>query len=209
VVALARTLSLLFHPLLMATYLFGLFFFVFPIAFDPIKDEGTARFIFLLFCVTFVLPVLMVSLLKTLGFVNSFQMYEREQRIVPFLLISVFYTAVTYVFYDRTEVSLNDNFLKFLIIINLLVVLSTIVTFFYKVSIHSIAIWGLVGILMPLNNVADTGVLFYPTIVAILLAGCIMSARLFLNVHSLREVIVGAVLGFGASFLSMHFLFHY
>lgn len=206
---LARIISFIFHPLLLATYLFGLFAFVFPLAFDPIKEEGTGRFIFLLFCVTFVLPVLMISLLKTLGFLHSFHMYEREQRIVPFLLITVFYTAVTYVFYDRAEVSLSDNFLKFLIIINCLVVVSTMVTFFYKVSVHSLGIWGLVGILLPLNNLSDTGVLFYPTLVAVVLAGIIMSARLQLSVHSLREVMVGAVLGFCTSFVAMHFMFYY
>jgi hypothetical protein len=205
----ARIISFAFHPLLLATYLFLLFSLVFPIAFDPIKEDGTGRFIFLLFCVTFILPVLMVSLLKTLGFLQTFSMAERHQRIVPFILITVFYTAVTYVFYDRSEVSLNDNFLKFLIIINSLVLVSTVVTLFYKVSVHSIGIWGLIGILLPLNKISDTGVLLYPTIGAIILAGIIMSARLQLNVHKPGEVISGAVIGFFTSFVIMHFLFPY
>jgi hypothetical protein len=205
----ARIVSFTFHPLLLATYLFLLFSLIFPIAFDPIKEDGTGRFIFLLFCVTFILPVLMVSLLKTLGFLQTFSMIERHQRIVPFILITVFYTAVTYVFYDRSEVSLNDNFLKFLIIINSLVLVSTVVTFFYKVSVHSIGIWGLIGILLPLNKVSDTGVMLYPTIGAIVLAGIIMSARLQLNVHKPGEVISGAVIGFVTSFIIMHFLFPY
>jgi hypothetical protein len=206
---LARVISLLFHPLLLATYLFVLFSLVFPLAFDPIKEEGTTHFIFLLFCVTFILPVLMISLLKTLGFLKTFSMEQRRQRIFPFLLITVFYTAVTYVFYDRAEVSLNDNFLKFLLIINALVVVSTLVTLFYKVSVHSIAIWGLIGILLPLNNVADSGTLFIPTIGAIIFAGIIMSARLQLNVHKTGEVFTGALVGFATSFAIMQLLFRY
>jgi hypothetical protein len=207
--SIARIISFVFHPLLFATYLFALFAVLFPVAFDPIKEDGTTRFIFLLFCVTFVLPVLMISLLKTLGMLNDFQMAERQQRVVPFLLITVFYTSVTYVFYDRAEVSLNDNFLKFLMIINLLVIVSTLATFFYKVSVHSLGIWGLIGILLPLNKVSDTDVFIYPTMMAIILAGIIMSARLKLSVHTLREVTVGAVLGFTTSFLAMHYLFPY
>lgn len=205
----ARVISILFHPLLLATYLFALFALVFPIAFDPIKEDGTNRFIFLLFCVTFVLPILMLSLLKTLGYLPDFSMPERQQRIVPFLLITVFYTAVTYVFYDRAEVSLNDNFLKFLIIINALVVVSTIATLFYKVSVHSLGIWGLIGILLPLNKISDAGTLFIPTIVCILLAGVVMSSRLQLNVHKLNEVLAGAIIGFCTSFATMHLLFRY
>jgi membrane-associated phospholipid phosphatase len=205
----ARVISFVFHPLLMATYLFGLFALAFPIAFDPIKEDGTNRFIFLLFCVTFILPVLMLSLLKTLGFLHTFTMHERQERIVPFIMITVFYTAVTYVFYDRAEVSLNDNFLKFLIVINGLVVVSTVVTLFYKVSVHSLGIWGLIGILVPLNKISDAGTLFLPTIAAIIVAGVIMSARLQLNVHKLTEVFSGAFIGFCTSFVIMHFLFHY
>lgn len=205
----ARVISFLFHPLLLATYLFALFSLVFPIAFDPIKEDGTNRFIFLLFCVTFVLPVLMLSLLKTLGYLPNFAMPERQQRIIPFLLITVFYTAVTYVFYDRAEVSLNDNFLKFLIIINALVVVSTLATLFYKVSVHSLGIWGLIGILLPLNQISDAGTLFFPTIITILLAGIVMSSRLQLNVHKLSEVLGGAIIGFCTSFAIMHLLFRY
>jgi hypothetical protein len=205
----ARVISIVFHPLLFATYLFLLFSLVFPVGFDPIKEDGTNRFIFLLFCVTFILPVLMLSLLKTLGVLSAFNMVERQQRIIPFVLITAFYTGITYVFYDRSEVSLNDNFLKFLIIINALVLVSTIVTFFYKVSVHSIGIWGMIGILIPLNKVTDTGMFFLPTVIALLMAGIIMSARLQLNVHKLGEVVSGAFIGFCTSFVIMHFLFNY
>jgi hypothetical protein len=205
----ARVISVIFHPLLFATYLFLLFTLVFPVGFDPIKEDGTGRFIFLLFCVTFILPVLMLSLLKTLGFLNAFNMVERQERVVPFILITMFYTGITYVFYDRSEVSLNDNFLKFLLIINALVLVSTLITFFYKISVHSIAIWGIIGILIPLNNVTDTGTLFLPTVGAIIMAGIIMSARLQLNVHKLSEVVSGAFIGFCTSFVIMQFLFNY
>ncbi len=206
---LARIISVVFHPLLLATYLFGLFALIFPIAFDPINDDRISRFIFLLFCVTFVLPVLVISLLKTIGVTPSFTMYRREDRILPFVLICGFYTAVTMVFYHRAEVSLNDNFLKFLIVINALVIVATVVTLFYKVSVHTIGIWGFVGILLPLNNVTETSVLFYPLVAAIALAGVVMSARLHLQMHSLREVVVGSALGLGTGFFMVSYLFRY
>jgi membrane-associated phospholipid phosphatase len=208
-VYLARIFSLIFHPLLLATYMFSLFAFVFPVAFDPIKEDGTWRFIFLLFCVTFVLPVLMISLLKTLGITSSFTMYTRKDRVLPFTMITVFYTAVTYVFYNRAEVSLNDNFLKFLVIINALVVVCSIVTIFYKVSVHSVGIWGLIGIFLSLNQISETPVLFYPLIITIVLAGVVMSSRLKLQVHSLGEVVVGSLVGFATSAVLMAYLFRY
>ncbi|HLT75213.1 MAG TPA: hypothetical protein VKZ68_08995 [Ohtaekwangia sp.] len=206
---IARVVSVVLHPLLLATYLFGLFAFIFPIAFDPINEDRIGRFMFLLFCVTFVLPVLVISLLKTLGITPTFTMYRRQDRILPFILICGFYTAVTVVFYHRAEVSINDNFLKFLIVINALVIVATVVTLFYKVSVHTIGIWGFVGILLPLNNITETSVLFYPLVSTIVLAGIVMSARLQLQVHSLREVIIGSVLGLGTGFFMVSYLFRY
>lgn len=206
---LARVISFVFHPLLMATYLFFLFAMLFPVAFDPIKEEATWKFIFIIFCVTFVLPALNIGLFKTFGTISTLAMKERRERLVPFVFISVLYTAVTYLFYSRNEVSFNDNFLKFLLVIDALVVVSTVVTFFYKVSVHSIAAWGFIGILFPLNSLSDTGVLLYPTIISIVIAGVIMSARLKLQVHTVREVMVGAVLGLGTSIGAMTFLFRY
>jgi membrane-associated phospholipid phosphatase len=38
--------------------------------------------------------------------------------------------------------------------------------------------------------------LFYPVLVAILIAGFLMSARLHLNAHTPAQIIVGTILGF-------------
>lgn len=134
-------------------------------------------------------------------------MEERQERIIPFSFITILYCVVTYLFFSRTRVSLNDNLLKFLLIIDALVLIATIVTFFYKVSVHSMAIWGLIGILLPLNKVSEDGALFLPTIISIVVAGTVMTSRLQLNAHTPREVMVGGVVGFGVSFAAMILMF--
>jgi cation transport ATPase len=174
---------------------------------DPLKDDGHWSFVLLIFCVTFLLPALNIGIFRTFGSIKSLAMEERQERIIPFSFISILYCVVTYLFYSRTRVGWNDNLLKFLIIVDILVVLATIVTFFYKISVHSMAIWGLIGILLPLNKVSEDGALFYPTIAVIVLAGLVMTARLQLQVHSPREMMFGGLLGFGATFVSMTILF--
>lgn len=134
-------------------------------------------------------------------------MEQREERIIPFSFIAILYSVLTYLFYSRTRIGLNDNLLKFLIIIDALVIVATLVTIFYKVSVHSLAIWGLIGILLPLNKVSEDGALLYPTLVSIVVAGLVMTARLQLNAHTPREVMVGAMLGFAVSFVAMITLF--
>lgn len=204
---LARIISIIFHPLLLATYLFGLLTFALPAALDPLKEEGHLNFIFLIFCVTFLFPALNVGIFKTFGSIKTFAMKDRQERIIPFSFITILYVVVTYLFYTRTRIGLNDNLLKFLIIIDALVLVATVVTYFYKVSVHSMGICGMIGILLPLNKISEDGALFYPTLATIVLAGGVMSARLQLNAHTPREVMVGGVLGFTTSFLLMFFLF--
>lgn len=203
----ARIVSILFHPLLLATYMFALFSFTLPAGLDPLKEDGHLNFVFLIFCITFLLPALNIGIFKTFGSIKSLAMEERQERIIPFSFITILYGVVTYLFYSRTRVSLNDNLLKFLIIIDLLVLVATLVTVFYKVSVHSMAIWGLIGILLPLNKVSEDGALFYPTVLSIAIAGMVMTARLHLNAHTPKEVMIGGMLGFAISFVSMTIMF--
>jgi hypothetical protein len=207
VVVFARIVSVLFHPLLLATYLFGLFTLTLPAGLDPLKEDGHWNFVLLIFCVTFILPALNMMIFKSFGTIKSLALDQRRERIIPFSFIAILYTVVTYLFYARTRIGIHDNLLKFLIIIDLLVLIATIITFFYKVSVHSMAIWGLIGILVPLNKISEEGMLFYPTIAAIAIAGLIMTSRLQLNAHTPREVMVGAISGLMISSGSMLIMF--
>lgn len=68
-------------------------------------------------------------------------------------------------------------------------------------------IWGALGVLIPLNQDAADGILFYPVLILIVIAGTVMTARLHLQVHSVKEVTTGAVLGFALSYGSMILLY--
>jgi hypothetical protein len=204
---LARVISFVFHPLLMATYLFALMAWLFPTALSPISAEGHRTFILLIFLVTFLLPALNIGIFKALGTIQSVAMVERRERILPFLFITVIYFVITYLLYSKTKMDLSDNFLRLMLIIDLLVVVSLLCTFFFKVSVHSIGIWGLVGIAVLLTKMTALNSLLYLSIAFIFLAGVIMSARLALGVHTSREVMWGSIIGLVTSVSGMLFLF--
>lgn len=203
----ARVLSIVFHPLFIPTYLLALLSWAVPTLLEPIGVELQAKFLIFIFLVTAVLPLLNVSIFKSFGTIRSFSMPERRERLMPFVFISAIYIAVTYLFHIHARMNLNDNFLKFMVVIDMIVVAATIATFFFKVSVHSVTIWGVIGILVPLNKITEVDRIFYPTIAVIALAGFIMAARLQLGSHTPREVILGAVLGLATSFIGMLLLF--
>jgi hypothetical protein len=204
---LARIISILFHPLLMATYLFSLLSLALPPALAPLQQSSHFKMIILIFLVTFVLPVLNMGIFKIFGSVKSFQMRERKERLMPFVFISLIYVLVTYLLYSPTKFSLNDNFMKLMLIIDTLVVIATLATFFFKVSVHSIGIWGMIGIMLLLTKIAEINTLFYVSLGLIIIAGFVMSSRLQLGAHNSREVMWGSVIGLATSVAGMLILF--
>lgn len=203
----ARVLSVIFHPLFIPTYFFTFLAWTIPTSLEPITPELRGKFLLFIFIVTCLLPMVNVGIFKSFGVIRSFAMPERRERLMPFVFISAIYVAVTYLFHLHGRMNLNDNFLKFMIVIDMLVVVATIATFFFKVSVHSVTAWGLIGMLVALNKISDVSAIFYPTVGVIVLAGFIMAARLSLDSHTPREVMWGAVLGLATSITGMLLLF--
>lgn len=192
----------MFHPLLMTTYLFLLLLYYLPVMLQPIKPS--LWIILLIFVTTFALPAINFVMLRLTGSIRDLTMPQRGQRILPFIFISVIYVFVTLMFYWKFPV---PNLLKLMSIISALLVFATIVTFFYKISVHSLAMWGAIGMLLPMNKVSEENTLLIPTAIVIVVAGFVMSSRLALNAHDTKEVLVGSVSGFVIGFFGMIILF--
>lgn len=199
----ARLVSYLFHPLLFLTYLVILLGLMMP-RFLLIPPAAIWRFAGFVALITFIFPAANIVMLKAFGTIRSLEMEKRKDRLLPFMMITVFYGVVCAMFYYK--VSMNLNFNKIMLIATALTAVATVMTFFFKISIHSLAMGGALGIIMPLNKAAG-GTLLYPVALLIVLAGLVMSARLYLQVHTLREVGYGAALGFLVGFFGMIILF--
>ena len=154
--------------------------------------------------ITFIFPAANLIMLKAFGSIQSLEMGKRKDRILPFLMITIFYGVVCAMFFFKVSVNLNFN--KLMLIATGLTLVATVVTLFFKISVHSLAMGGALGIVLPLNKAAD-GALVLPAAALFVLAGLVMSARLYLQAHTLREVSYGAAAGFLVGFFGMIFLF--
>jgi hypothetical protein len=204
---LARLVSYLFHPLLVPTYSFSLCMLVYPDGMKPIPPSFYSNFIILIFLVTFVLPLLLLGILRTLGLIDSYHIPERKERVLPFVVITLLYLSITLLFYKQSHIHPDENFMKLMMIIDALVLVSTVLTIFFKVSIHSLCVWGVIGILLPLNKIAGGEGLFMSTVILVVLAGIIMSSRLALQAHSLKEVLWGGATGLAVGLTGTLILF--
>jgi len=199
----ARLLSYICHPLLFTTYLVVLLGFLMP-RFLLIPIAAIWKFAGFVAIITFVFPAANLLMLKAFGSIKSLEMNTRKDRILPFFMIAIFYGVVSSMFFYK--VSVNVNFNKLMFIAAALTAVAAIITLFYKISIHSLAMGGALGIILPLNKTAG-GELLLPAAGLIVLAGLVMSARLYLQAHTLREVGYGAAVGFLTGFSGMILLF--
>ncbi len=189
--ATAKIISYIFHPLLLTTYLVLVLGTYFPTAL-MIRGDRLYLVTALIFLFTFIFPTVNILIFRYFGTIQSLNMETRRERITPFIFISIMYAMITILFYLKLPFS--ATFIRLMAAITFLVLAGTILTFFFKVSIHSLAAAGFVGILLPFTK-ANPDLLF-PTSIAIAICGLIISSRLALHAHTPRETLIGSVSGF-------------
>jgi membrane-associated phospholipid phosphatase len=200
----AQTISVLFHPLLLATYLVAIVGYYFPVMLS-ISPRNFKLVLGIVFGFTFIFPMINIIMFRYFGTISSFTMHARTERLIPFVAIAIIYMVMIFMFYMKLP--LSPNFNKLMIIVTALVLFSAVVTFFYKISIHSLAASGMVGMMLPLNKAIENNALLWPTVIVMVIAGSIMSARLYLNAHTPNEVLMGALSGFSIGFAGMLIMF--
>ena len=200
---LAQGLSVAAHPLLVPSLLFAIVLFSSPRLSAPLQPDLRWPMLGLLVLTTFLIPVGSLLILYTLGRIPSLHMPERKQRGLPFLFVSIFYAVTSYIFISKYPQLLHLNIM--LAGITFIIFLITAVTLYWKISAHSTAISGGVGFLAAFAVFYQDSVLLYVLAGMIVLAGAVMSARLYLNAHEPAEVWVGGLLGLLISMASVFF----
>jgi len=191
---LALVLSALLHPLLMPIYLFLLLFWLSPSMMGVSNDDIRYRILLLLVVCTFLIPMLSTYMLYRLGSIKSLLMEDRSDRVFPFISTTLFYMLTTYLFIKQLAMLHLITIILSGITVSLLLV--TVISFFWKISAHSVGIAGITGFLIGIYYQYAAVEYFYPMLLVILIAGLLMSARLYLNAHTPAQVLAGTLLGF-------------
>jgi membrane-associated phospholipid phosphatase len=195
---LSHGISVLFHPLLLPTYIFILVGYFSPLAIAPLNTlEGRRFLIGLIFLSTFFLPFLLLALYimiqNTRWTMKSFFLENPKERVFPFLIIAAFYSVLIY--FLRLTPQFNETILIVMSCVTVSIIIMAIISNFWKISAHAVGISGMIAVLASINNRIPDSTLFYPLVIIIVLAGCLMSARLYLNAHNPSQILGGALLG--------------
>ena len=197
----ATTVSWVAHPLLMPTFLVILLQKFVPGILEPLGARMTLYLLLLIFITTFLIPVLSLLGLRGTRSISRFKMENRKDRLLPFTFITVFYFITAYLF--KVKLELNPVFQIMLIGISCIVLTVTVITFFWKISIHAAGAGGLAGFLLALSYLYPDQRIYLPFAGILMLSGIILSSRLKLNTHSPIEVYGGFMVGMLISFTSL------
>lgn len=170
---------------------------------QPLQKESLLQILAIIFIVTFIIPAISIGTLRLSNFITDFNLVDKKQRIIPYLFVTCFYGISAYMFYAK----LSNNNLIFLVFSTTTALLFTltVVTYFWKISVHGAGIGGTIGFILALS-------LVYPMLhfeialsVLITITGLIVYARLTLNAHTPLQVYAGVLLGVVLCYSSLYF----
>lgn len=195
--SIANIISYATHPGFVPVALFAILMFLGKGMF-PDNLEYQLTMLGFIFNFTFLLPFLIIYFLYSRKMISSLKIPSREERIVPFGIITICYTLLVFLFnYKLPSLYI---FTQIMATIAITQALCTIITTKFKISIHATALSGMLGVLIALElNLTELDLLF-PILIILLLLGASMTARLALNAHTPKQVLYGSLLGFGLNF---------
>jgi hypothetical protein len=208
---LAIILSVLFHPLILTTYLFALLFFISPdlVGVSAFELPALGSLLLLLFLNTFIAPALVVYYFMKMGVISSLHVEDVEERRLPFLACVIIYGLATYLFGWQLQPigELAPQISVILASATVSLAIVTMVSYFWKISAHATGIGGTLGILSGLLIRFDELALLFPLLATILIGGWILSARLHLNAHNPAQILAGLLSGVAVSSMTIYFFF--
>jgi membrane-associated phospholipid phosphatase len=154
------------------------------------------------FVFTFLLPLLNSIILLKTGRIQSLEMETRQERIIPYAGAVIYHFALSYLFY---KAHFPFIFQVLILGVAVAILVTLLITFFWKISAHAIGVAGIVGALLGIIYRLQIN-LFSAFMLFLFIAGAVGYARLKLNAHTPAQVYTGFALGFIIEFSLMLFI---
>lgn len=187
----ARFISYLFHPIWMPLYVVLMFWILNSQQYLLSNGSAWLYIVIVVIINSILIPVLVFLLMKRLGVISSLSMERKNDRLYPFLITGLFYITSWFVFHN---LQILDIVAYVFIVSAVLVFVALIISFFWKISVHSMSIGAMSVFILYL-----TAIHFIPTsgpaYIVILLSGLVGFARLKLGSHNSTQIYIGYLTG--------------
>jgi hypothetical protein len=195
---LTQIISIILHPIFMPLFALHLTLFVLPSLTTTLGQNLPLIYSIVIFS-SILLPLLSVFFLIKNGKVNSLEMSSHEERSLP-LFKTAIWMALGY--YLLQNLLFYTPILKAELLGAILIILiAAIISKFWKISLHLLAIGGVVGVFIALQIIY--GNLLYLLTLLILLSGLLGVARIKQKAHNYTQVYLGFLVGLGVEVVTL------
>ena len=186
----AKTISVIFHPLLMPLY--GMIIIFSGPTLLGYLPFNVKKLLFLIVLINNVLlPLSIIPFFIYKNIISSWTIENRQERIIPLLLTTLLYASTSFIIFRFPIPLFLKSFLLAAFFISLAV---TVINFWWKISIHSVGAGALTALVLILSFKLDSSLVWY-LISVIMISGLVLSSRLRLNAHNPRQVWSGYLIG--------------
>lgn len=198
-------ISIIFHPMVVPTVGVFLYFLFIP---SNLYQGQKIAVLGLVFATTFLIPLCILFLLKSIKIIHSFKVFSIRERKVPIgVMIFLFYVLGNK--FQIMSMHTGSNLLDLAILFygTALGLFLLYIFFFFKIktSVHLLSIGISTSFFLLLHNVYSFNFLWV-VIICVICSGIVSSARLHLNAHTCLEVYLGYLLGFFSPILLYYVL---
>lgn len=191
--SIAQFFSVLFHPLFMPSYLFALLLYMAPEALGLENIRGKGLFLGFVSAYTAIFPALLIGWMARQGLIQSIQLRLLKDRSLPYLTTAVLYIGFAVYMGYQTRIMWMASWM--LGGTSAVIACLGLISLRWQISAHAAGIGGIMGVLGWLCWVGDFPLLWPFWLLSIVVAGCILSARLALQAHTPSQVWSGFLVG--------------
>jgi hypothetical protein len=190
---MAHVVSFVFHPVFMPVVMAMLIYQISPAGFAGMSAKQLGLAFISIAVSTVLFPLFSILLMKPLGFISSYKMPSARERTIPLMATMIFYFWISHVFNNMAGAV--PQVLKVLLLGNFWgIIVVFIVNIFTRVSMHTSAAGGMLGILFVLLITGSANMIL-PLFIALVVSGLIGTSRLILGAHQRGDVWLGYIIG--------------
>ncbi len=197
---IANILSWVLHPFLQPIYLMAVLLTMTTFALYSMQVKFYLMWVVALYAI--IIPFLMLGVLRSLGRISDFKVDNRHERWLPLLIGTICYVLCAVTF---AKIPSAIFLRKFMVAAACCEAMCLVVSLRWKISLHLTGMGAVVAMLVVMN-IIGVGNMLVPLMVAILCAGALASARLYLGCHNGAQVLAGFCGGFAVTVLAVLFL---
>jgi hypothetical protein len=205
-----KSVSILFHPIFNNLIIFTILFFGAKFLLHPLGEVAQWALFSLIVGATTFIPLFILVIYHLLNHsftsIQYLEMHNKEERILPFFYVSIYYMGLIYLF--KQHLNLPELILQLLYIYTIGFIFISLISLVIKISAHALFMGITVAIIYIFNVIWPLPLMKIFLLCALLLSGLVLTARLALQAHSNFQIYLGFFTGLMIPLLLFIYIFN-